>query len=63
MHKVQDKPANAKEVLKFFDWAFKNGEKMAEELDYVPLPDIAGHRRSRAVGTPRSRTRRASRSG
>jgi len=38
MHKAQDKPANAQEVLKFFDWSFKNGQKMAEELDYVPLP-------------------------
>jgi phosphate transport system substrate-binding protein len=26
------------EVLKFFDWALKNGQKMAEELDYVALP-------------------------
>jgi len=26
-------------ALKFFDWAFKNGAKMAAELDYVPLPD------------------------
>ena len=26
------------EALKFFDWAFKNGDKMAAELDYVPLP-------------------------
>jgi phosphate transport system substrate-binding protein len=25
--------------LKFFDWAFKNGKKAAEELDYVALPD------------------------
>ncbi len=39
MHKVQDNAANAKEVLKFFDWSFKNGQKMADELDYVPLPD------------------------
>ena len=39
MHKVQDKPAQAVEVLKFFDWSFKNGAKMAEELDYVPLPE------------------------
>jgi phosphate transport system substrate-binding protein len=38
MQKVQDKPANAKEVLKFFEWSFKNGQKMADELDYVPLP-------------------------
>ena len=39
MHKVQDKPENAREVLKFFDWAYKNGDKMADELDYVPMPD------------------------
>jgi len=26
-------------VIKFFDWAFKNGKQMAAELDYVPLPD------------------------
>jgi phosphate transport system substrate-binding protein len=39
MHKAQDNPANAKEVLKFFDWSFKNGQQMATELDYVPLPD------------------------
>jgi phosphate transport system substrate-binding protein len=35
----QDKPEAAREVLKFFDWAFKNGQKMATELDYVPLPE------------------------
>ncbi len=39
MHKVQDKPENAKEVLKFFDWSYANGDKMASDLDYVPLPD------------------------
>ena len=39
MHKAQEKPANAKQVLAFFDWAFRSGGKMAEELDYVPLPD------------------------
>ena len=38
MHKLQAKPDNGREVLKFFDWAFKNGEKMADELDYVPMP-------------------------
>lgn len=38
MHRVQDKPENAKEVLKFFDWAFQNGSKMASDLDYVPMP-------------------------
>ena len=39
MHKVQDKPTQAVETLKFFDWALKNGGKMATELEYVPLPD------------------------
>ena len=39
MHKMQDKPVQAAEVLKFFDWSYKNGAKMADELDYVPLPD------------------------
>ncbi len=39
MHKVQDKPAQAAEVLKFFDWSFRNGGKMADELDYVALPE------------------------
>ena len=39
IHKVQEKPENAKEVFRFFDWSFKNGAKMAEELDYVPMPD------------------------
>jgi phosphate transport system substrate-binding protein len=39
MQKTQDKPQQGAEVLKFFDWAFKNGAKMADELDYVALPD------------------------
>jgi len=39
MHRVQDKAENAKEVIKFFEWSFKNGAKMADELDYVPMPD------------------------
>ena len=39
MHKTQDKPETAKEVLKFFDWAYLNGGKMAEALDYVPMPE------------------------
>ncbi|MGC2459340.1 MAG: phosphate ABC transporter substrate-binding protein PstS [Gallionellaceae bacterium] len=39
MHKDQDKPETAKEVLKFFDWAYANGDQMAESLDYVPMPD------------------------
>ncbi len=39
MHKVQEKPETAREVLKFFAWAYMKGDKMAESLDYVPLPD------------------------
>lgn len=39
MHKAQDKPEQAAEVLKFFEWSYKNGSKMAEDLDYVALPD------------------------
>lgn len=33
------KAKEAQEVLKFFNWAFDKGDKMAEDLDYVPLPD------------------------
>ena len=32
-------PAVAAEALKFFAWAYEKGGKMAEELDYVPMPD------------------------
>jgi len=39
MHKTQANAANAKEVLKFFDWAYKDGDKMALDLNYVPMPD------------------------
>jgi phosphate transport system substrate-binding protein len=39
MHTVQDKPATAANVLEFFGWAYANGDKMASELDYVPMPD------------------------
>ena len=39
MHKAQDKPLQATNSLKFFDWAFTNGDKMATDLEYVPLPE------------------------
>ena len=39
MHKAQDKPANASNALKFFDWAYASGDKLASDLEYVPLPD------------------------
>ncbi|HWJ96034.1 MAG TPA: phosphate ABC transporter substrate-binding protein PstS, partial [Telluria sp.] len=38
MHKNQADAAKGKEVLKFFEWSFKNGGAAATELDYVPLP-------------------------
>ena len=38
IQKSPEKIENAKEVLKFFDWAYTNGDKMASDLDYVPLP-------------------------
>jgi phosphate transport system substrate-binding protein len=38
VYKSQDKAETAKEVLKFFDWAYKNGSQMAEQLDYIPMP-------------------------
>jgi phosphate transport system substrate-binding protein len=40
MHKLQDKPAEAASALKFFDWAYKNGDKIADDLDYVAMPAI-----------------------
>jgi phosphate transport system substrate-binding protein len=39
VHKKQDKPEQGKKVLAFFDWSFKNGKQMADDLDYVPMPD------------------------
>ena len=39
MHKGQANAEKAKEVLKFFDWAYKDGDKMALDMDYIPMPD------------------------
>lgn len=39
MHRKQDRPQQAAAALKFFDWAYKNGDKVADELDYVSMPD------------------------
>ena len=38
LYKQPQDPAAAAEALKFFAWSYKNGGKMAEELDYVPMP-------------------------
>ena len=39
MHKTPQDPAAAGEALKFFGWAYEKGGKIAEDLDYVPMPD------------------------
>jgi phosphate transport system substrate-binding protein len=39
MHKKPQDTASATEALKFFAWAYTKGDKMAEDLDYVPMPD------------------------
>ena len=39
MFKAQDKPAQAATSLKFFDWAYASGDKMALDLEYVALPE------------------------
>ncbi len=38
IYKSQADAAKGAEVLRFFEWALKNGQKMAAEMDYVPLP-------------------------
>ncbi len=38
MHAKQDKPANGLEALKFFEWAYRTGDKTASDLEYVPMP-------------------------
>src|SRR6195952_1954277 len=39
MHKEPTDKAASAEAVKFFKWAFAKGDKMAEELDYIPMPD------------------------
>jgi phosphate transport system substrate-binding protein len=39
MHKKPQKPADSAEALKFFTWAYTKGGKMAEDLDFVPMPE------------------------
>ena len=39
MHKDATDKAASQEAIKFFKWAFEKGDKMAEELDYIPMPD------------------------
>ena len=39
MYKQPKDTVASSEALKFFDWAYKKGDKMAAELDYIPMPD------------------------
>jgi len=39
MYKDPKNTADSAVALKFFDWAYANGDKMAAELDYIPMPD------------------------
>ena len=39
MHKQPQDPVASREALKFFDWAYSKGDKMAQDLDYVPMRD------------------------
>ncbi|MGF7137206.1 ABC-type phosphate transport system substrate-binding protein [Paraburkholderia sp. EB58] len=39
LHTTQDRPDDGTEILKFFDWAFKDGGQAAEALDYISLSD------------------------
>ena len=41
MYKEPTNAAKSKEVLAFFDWAFKSGGKLADDLDYVAMPQAA----------------------
>ncbi len=50
MHKVQDKPAQAAASLKFFEWAYKHGDKTADDLDYVPMPAVVKAQIEKAWG-------------
>lgn len=40
LHKKQDNPEKGRQVLKFFEWAYKQGEKFTTELDYVAMPAV-----------------------
>jgi phosphate transport system substrate-binding protein len=39
MHKTPVDKAASADAIKFFKWAFEKGDKIAEELDYIPMPD------------------------
>jgi phosphate transport system substrate-binding protein len=39
MHAIPQDAADTTSALKFFAWGYKNGKQMADDLDYVPMPD------------------------
>jgi hypothetical protein len=57
MQKAQDKPGQADHSLKFFDWAYANGDKMAADLEYVALPDAVKALVTQAMGRDQGRRR------
>jgi phosphate transport system substrate-binding protein len=50
MHKTQDNPAQAAASLKFFHWAYQNGDQTADDLDYVPMPPVVKTQIEKAWG-------------
>ena len=60
IHKQPQDPAAAAEALKFFAWAYAKGGKMAEDLDYVPMPTtVVGDDREGLGGRDQGRGRQA----
>jgi phosphate transport system substrate-binding protein len=39
VHRHPTRPESVREVLNFFDWCYRNGAPLAEQLDYVPVPE------------------------
>jgi phosphate transport system substrate-binding protein len=50
MHKTQDNAAQAAASLKFFHWAYQNGDQTADNLDYVPMPPVVKTQIEKAWG-------------
>ena len=61
MHKQPQDRRRLGEALKFFDWAYKKGDKAAEALDYIPMPDTVVAQVEEDLGDARSRAPTASR--
>ncbi len=62
IHKKPQDPTAAGEALKFFSWAYDKGEKAADELDYISMPNERHWQRQRARGPRKSATRAVGRS-